>query len=424
MAPHWLLIRMAAQNVVRRPLRALLLALAVTVGVGIGFASFVAGWAMHAGMATAFARMGADLVAVPRAALVNITASLLTVQPTDETLAAGLAKSLGAIAGVVRVAPQRIVPVLVDGQPTNVIAFDPAMDFSVLSWLEDHHPGPIGPGDVIVGGRLPGGLGQMLSLCGKPLGIYGRLGKTGVGPFDESYFLTFDALADLVAFCRASGAKPGAQPAPPDGAAVEHAGANVCPTVLQPDRVSAFLLQLSGGAKTEEVKFALAQLPDVKIVEANNVLTSSRHALSSLLAGIAVFTGFQLTALLILISLLFSAIVQERYREIGLLRAMGAKASQVMAIILAEAAMITGFGGLAGLVFGTALLAIFARTLGFYFNMLGIPFSWPSAVILQLAAVVAVVVSALLGVIGAFVPAWRVRRMMPHALIHSGTPAT
>jgi putative ABC transport system permease protein len=66
---------------------------------------------------------------------------------------------------------------------------------------------------------------------------------------------------------------------------------------------------------------------------------------------------------------------------------------------------------------------IFARTLGFYFDQLGIPFSWPSAVILQLAAVVAVVVSALLGVIGAFVPAWRMRRMAPHALIHSGTPA-
>jgi putative ABC transport system permease protein len=184
------------------------------------------------------------------------------------------------------------------------------------------------------------------------------------------------------------------------------------------------LLQLAGAAKTEEVKFALAQLPDVKIVEASNVLTSARQALSSLLVGIAVFTAFQLIALLILISLLFSAIVQERYREIGLLRAMGAKASQVMAIILAEAAMITGFGGLAGLVFGTALLAIFARTLGFYFDLLGIPFSWPSAVILQLAAVVAVVVSALLGVIGAFVPAWRVRRMVPHALIHAGTPAT
>jgi putative ABC transport system permease protein len=117
-------------------------------------------------------------------------------------------------------------------------------------------------------------------------------------------------------------------------------------------------------------------------------------------------------------------IVQERYREVGLLRAMGAKASQVMAIILAEAAMITGFGGLAGLVFGTAILLLFARSPGYYFDLLGIPFSWPSAAALPLAGAVAVAVSALLAVIGAFMPAWRVPRMVPHALIHSGTPAT
>ena len=130
MAPSWLLIRLAAQNVGRRRLRAVFLVLAVTLGVGVGFASFVAGWALRAGMATSFSRMGADLVVVPRGTLVNITSSLLTVQPTDQTLAADLAKSLGAIAGVARVAPQRIVPVLVDGQPSNIIAFDPAQDFT------------------------------------------------------------------------------------------------------------------------------------------------------------------------------------------------------------------------------------------------------------------------------------------------------
>ena len=185
MAPSWLLIRLAAQNVGRRRLRAVFLVLAVTLGVGVGFASFVAGWALRAGMATAFSRMGADLVVVPHGTLVNITSSLLTVQPTDQTLAADLAKSLGAIAGVARVAPQRIVPVLVDGQPSNIIAFDPAQDFTILNWLEDHPPESVGTGDVIVGGRLPGQLGQSLGLCGKPLGIVGRLAKTGVGPFDE-----------------------------------------------------------------------------------------------------------------------------------------------------------------------------------------------------------------------------------------------
>ena len=60
----WLLIRLAAQNVARRQLRAILLGVAVMLGVGIGFASFVAGWALREGMAVSFARMGADLLEV------------------------------------------------------------------------------------------------------------------------------------------------------------------------------------------------------------------------------------------------------------------------------------------------------------------------------------------------------------------------
>ena len=48
-----------------------------------------------------------------------------------------------------------------------------------------------------------------------------------------------------------------------------------------------------------------------------------------------------------------------------------------MAIILGEAAIITGLAGLAGLVFGTAMLLLFARSLGYYFDLLGISFPGP-----------------------------------------------
>jgi putative ABC transport system permease protein len=418
----WLLIRLAAQNVARRQLRAILLGVAVMLGVGIGFASFVAGWALREGMAVSFARMGADLVVVPRATLVNITASLLTVQPTDQTLAADLAERIAAIPGIARVAPQRIVPALVDGRSANLIAFDPARDFSVLTWLEDRQGGPVD--GLIAGGRLGARIGATLSVCGRPLSVYGRLGKTGVGPFDESYFLSFDALADIVSFCRASDARTtGKPPAAAEYgqetplAAMSHG--EVCSPDLVLGRVSAFLLQLSPGTRPEDIKFALAQLADVKIVEGNTVLTSSRQALSTLLIGIAVFTAFQLIALLILVSLLFSAIVQERYREVGLLRAMGAQSGQVMTVILAEAAIITGLGGLAGLGFGTALLLLFNRSLGFYFGLLGVPFSWPPLAVLQVAVLAALVFSAMLGLVGAFLPAWRVRRMAPYALIQT-----
>jgi len=415
---RWLLVRLAAQNVGRRRLRAIFLGAAVMLGVGIGFASFVAGWALWQGMAQSFSRMGADLVVVPRATLVNITASLLTVQPTDETLPADLAQRIAAISGVAQVAPQRIVPALVEGHNVNLIAFDPAQDFSVLSWVE---AGQGGPG-LIAGGALPIRLGETVSVCGMPMRISGRLGKTGVGPFDESYFLSFDALAEIVLFCRRSDARPkSAAPAKVDDvpavAGMSHAGA--CSGDLQLDRVSAFLLQLSPAAKVEDVKFALARFADVKIVEGNGVLTSSRQALSTLLIGMAVFTALELAALLILLALLFSAIVQERYREVGLLRAMGAKPNQIMTIILAEAAVITGLGGLAGLGFGAAVLLMFARSFGFYFALLGVPFSWPPAAVLEAAALLAIVFSVALGLLGAFLPAWRVRRMEPYALIQA-----
>jgi putative ABC transport system permease protein len=90
-----------------------------------------------------------------------------------------------------------------------------------------------------------------------------------------------------------------------------------------------------------------------------------------------------------------------------------------MAIILTEAGIITGFGGLAGLGFGAAVLLMFARSLGFYFNVLGVPFFWPPLPVLQVSAIVSVVFSVILGLVGALLPAWQVRRMAPYTLIHS-----
>jgi putative ABC transport system permease protein len=422
---RWLLIRVAAQNVGRRRLRAILLGVAVMLGVGVGFAGFVTGWALSEGIASSLSRMGADLVVVPRNTLVNITSSLLTVQPTDQTLPSTLGESLKAIPGIARVAPQRIVPSRVDGHAANLVAFDPAQDFSVLAWLGEHEAQPLGVDGLIAGSRLDGQPGDPVDVCGKPLRIYGRLDKTAVGPFDDSYFLSFDALADIVSFCRSRHSPAKAAPAADGQASApaipggHHGDGPACTPDLPSDRVSAFLLQLAPGAKIENVKFALGRLFGIKVVEGNTVLTTSRQALSTLLTGIAVFTAFQLTALLIVVSLLFSAMVQERWREVGLLRAMGAQPNQVMTVILAEAAIITGLGGLAGLVFGAMLLLAFARSLGFYFSLLGIPFAWPPLAVLEGGALAAVLFSALLGLAGAFLPAWRVRRMAPHALIQA-----
>lgn len=414
-----LLIRLAAQNLGRRRLRALFLGVSVALAVGVGVAGFIAGWALRDGITTNFSRMGADLVVVPRGTLVNITSSLLTVQPTDETLDGAVVARLAGIEGVARAAPQRLVRVSVEGRNFNLIAFDPATDFTVQNWLREQRQGPIGVTDLLAGGRLRGAPGETLSVCRRPMEIYGRLGKTGVGPFDESYFVTFAGLDFLAALCAQDPQLKQAQPEARRDHAAHETEATVCMLNFVSDRVTAILLQLAPNARPEQVKFAISQIPDLKVVEGNAILTSSRQSLRTLFIGIGAFSILVALALLILVSLLFSAIVQERYREIGLLRAMGAKPNHVFAMVLAEAAMVTGLGGLGGLLLGFTLLFVSARSLGFYFETLGVPFGWPAVEVLFAICAAVVLASIALGIAGALFPAWRVRRMEPYALIQS-----
>lgn len=403
-----LLIRLAAQNLGRRRLRTVLLGLSVALAVGVGVAGLIAGRALGDGIAASFARMGADLVIVPRGTLVNLTASLLTVQPTDETLDAAVVPRIAAIAGVARAAPQRLVKVVIEGRGFNLIAFDPSTDFTVQTWLRDRQPGPLGVNELLAGGRVSGKTGETLTVCRRPMAIHGRLTRTGVGPVDDSYFISFAGLDFLAALCSQDAElRQG-----------DHAG--MCLPDYQAGKVSAVLVQLAPNARPEQVKFAISQIEGVKVVEGNTLLTSSRQALRSLLVGVAIFAGLGAVAVLILVSLLFTAIVQERMRELGLLRAMGARPNHLMTMVLVEAGMITGLGGLGGIVLGYALIFAFARSLGFYFETLGVPFEWPPIEVLAVMSIAVLVASAALGVAGALYPAWRVRRLEPFALIHGG----
>jgi putative ABC transport system permease protein len=64
-----------------------------------------------------------------------------------------------------------------------------------------------------------------------------------------------------------------------------------------------------------------------------------------------------------------------------------------------------------------ALVFAFARTFGFYFASLEVPFAWPPAQTTMAVAILALVVSAALGAIGAFLPSWRARSLDPYVMI-------
>ena len=413
---HFLLLRLAAQNVGRRLLRSLFLGLAVMIAVGVGFSGAVLGWTLRDGVTTSFSRMGADLVIVPQGALVNITSTLLTVQPTDLDIDGSLGETLRALPGMAKVAPQRLVRAATEGRAINLIAYDPARDFTVESWLPEGQqtsPDPLG---LLVGARGAEKPGDTLTICGRTLTVARRLGQTGVGPVDELQFISFAGLDQLVAAARQVRlARPAAEAG--QGGRHEHHGAAECLPDLAPGRVTAYLIQLAPGASPEQARFAIGQIPGVKIVAGNAVLTAARQSLGTLFWGVAAFAGLLVLALLFVVSLLFSAIVQERYREIGVLRAMGAGPGQIIGLTLMEAVLLTGMGSLLGVGFGFLLIFVSARSLGFYFASLGVPFGGPPDAFIWAAAILSMSCGVLLGVIGALIAGRWALRLEPYRMI-------
>ena len=87
------------QNLGRRKARTLLLFAAVAICSAAVFTSAVLMQSIERSMDVGFTRLGADMLIVPEGTLTNITAALLTAEPTDLTLDAGILDRLSASQG-------------------------------------------------------------------------------------------------------------------------------------------------------------------------------------------------------------------------------------------------------------------------------------------------------------------------------------
>ncbi len=391
-----LFLRLAAQSLSRRPLQTFLLALTVALGVGAVFATAVARRAVQDSMALGVARMGADLLVVPRETLVNLTAALLVAEPTPHTLDARLAEEVARLPGVDAVAPQRVLALAnaTASQVPDLIAFDPARDFTVLPWLRERLDRPLRPADAIVGARRPEGLGAPLHLGERTLTVYGRLDLTGVGPLDRSVLVSFDTLEAL-------------------------ARSTSSPTLFAEPRgrVSALLIRLTPGASADQVRFALAGRPAVKVVAGVSLATSVRQMLQALLSGAGGLMLLVLAAMVIMVGVLYSAVLVERRRELGVLLVLGAQQRQVVRSIVAEAALVTSVGGAMGVVLGCAALLALQRSFGYHLASLDVHLAWPSAPAVLLYGLGGVGLASCVGLAGALLPAWRLSRREPYELV-------
>ena len=388
----WLLTSLALQNLGRRKARSFLLIAAVAIGSGVVFTGATLMRSIDDSMAVGFTRLGADMMVVPDGTLTNITAALLTVEPTDLVLDADVL-ARARLASVGRSAPQKIVRVEHSGigshhDLVDLIGIDPARDFTVQPWLKEKLNRAFRPGDVILGAGRDAPLDSQLLIFGKPHVVYGKLGRTGVGTHERGVFMSFETFDALAA----------AMPL--------HGGAR--PAVLAPGKVTGFLVELAPGATALQARFAiLSAIKGVKVVTGDSSLSGIRQGLAALLQGILALMVLMFASMAVMVSVLFSAIVTERRGELGLLTAIGARRAQMIGMMVIEAVIATGVGGALGVTLGVLVMRLYERSLVYYLENIGVPFVWLDLPRTVAVAAAAIVLAAAIGALGSFYPAWR-----------------
>jgi putative ABC transport system permease protein len=153
-------------------------------------------------------------------------------------------------------------------------------------------------------------------------------------------------------------------------------GADIDETALVPvatamklfDRRSLFrvMIQVREGADLETAKGKVVRLlterhdgeEDVTVLTQDAVVSTFSQILGALTLALGAIAAISLTVAGIGIMNVMLVSVSERTREVGLLRALGVKRGQILAVFLTESALLSAAGGLLGLAAGWAAVGL------------------------------------------------------------------
>lgn len=398
------MLGLALRNLQRKPFRTYVLAVAVAIAIGAVFATATIMWGVERSLGQGFSKFGADALVVPKGAVVNIKSALLTGEPSTFYMKGGYASQIRTMAGVAKVTPQLFLTTSAGSHcivgNAFLVGFDPKTDFTVMPWVYQKQDREFGDGDVIVGANNNYQVGDTVYFYGETFTVYAKLDRTGIGLYDNAIFLHLDKAYDLIDSSKKYADVPSMGFARGD--------------------VSALLVQVGNTAKANLIRFAIAKNPDVRVVTAGNIVTSVRQNLTALFAGTVALTAVLILGNVLMISAIFSTIVNERKKELGLLRAIGARRFSIFSLVISESVMLTTFGGLIGIGLGIVLLRLFARSIGFHLESLNIPFLWPPLAHIAFLAGASITFALLVGAFGAIYPAIAGSRIEPYDAIRAG----
>jgi putative ABC transport system permease protein len=345
-------------------------------------------------------RLGADMLVVPGQYAADVDAIILSGRTTTFFFNSSVLAGVADVPGVTKVAPQTYIATLNFGCcsfPTQLISFNSTQDFTILPWLREELGRPLVRNEVICGSQIIGAdPGLHLLFYGHDFTIAGILDPTGTG-VDQSIFIQDTDAVQM---------------------AKDSVTLAVKPLTLKEGQISAILIELAPGANAEQVSAAIKiAVPNTHVVTSAYLAREVSNQLSGTIGSLYLMAGAVTIVSVPLVATVSSMVANERKREIGLLRAMGANKRFVFSIVLVEALILAGLGALIGAVVTAIIIAAFQNLI---MVSLGIPFLWPS--LIQLAFDVGLVglAAVAIGGLASLYPAIKASRLDPYDAIRSG----
>jgi putative ABC transport system permease protein len=315
-------------------------------------------------------RMGADIVVVPSGAEAKMEGALMMGVPAQFWMPKENVQRLAAIPGVEKVSPQVYLATLTGASCCSVsnmfmVAYDPETDFTVRPWLNQELSGGLRMGEVVGGAFISATEGkQNIRVFGYLVTLKANIEPTGTG-LDQSMFFTLDTARDIARISVTQAEEP---------------------LTIPDNQVSAVLVKVKPGSDPHEVAVQIYRsILGVVPIESANLFQSSRKQLASLLKTVLFLLGLIWALSVALIGLVISMAANERRRELGVLRAIGATRRFIGQSLLVEAGILAFCGGAVGIFLTVLVIYLFRKLI---VVSLGLPFLLPSpgALLLEIAA--------------------------------------
>ncbi len=281
---------------------------------------------------------------VPEGYDARIDSILLSGKPNTFSLPKGSIEKVKTIEGIDKITGQTYIATLKASccaYPLQIIGIDFDSDFLIKPWLEDNLNRELGFEEIVIGHRVQGTVGKSLKLFGRNYKIVGKLEQTGMG-FDASVFVTKDTAKLL------------------EKAVAERLGK---PLKGNKSLFSTIMIKLKPGYESETVakaitkKYAGDGLYGMYSKKFVNKISTNLGLVSSY---ISIILAILWILAILVISLIFTLTLNERKKEMAILRVLGATKKKLVQITLTEVGIIALYGSVIGIIFASVGIFVVA----------------------------------------------------------------